>query len=184
LVEKWHEMDRLEARQILSTSQWPQAIRFSGVELFEELSAEAIVTLEEAARWKRFQPGEPILKPSEMAAHGVYVIFEGLIETYRITENGTPVVLAELGRGQWFGEFAAIDGKTGSAAVRAKEATVLAEVPRDTFVHLLHRYPVVSMRLTEHLVEVVRSLDELVSSLQGFQDQVEQYHRRLRVSVI
>lgn len=183
-VEESHEMDRLEARQILATSQWPQAISFSGVELFEELPARAIVALEEAARWKRFQPGEPILKMGEMTAHGVYVIFEGRVETYRITENGTPVVLAELGRGQWFGEFAAIDGRTGSAAARAKEAAFLAEIPRDTFVHLLQRYPVVSMRLTEHLVKVVRSLDERVSSLQGLEDRVEQFHRRLRVSVI
>jgi CRP-like cAMP-binding protein len=183
-AEKTRVMDRLEARLALANSQFPQSFGLAGIPLFRALPAGAIVALEDTARWMRFQPGEPVLKPDRTGAHGVYVILEGRVETYLTTENGTAVVLAELGRGQWFGEFAAIDGKAGSAAVRAKEAAVLAEIPRDAFTQLLRRYPEVTLRLTEHLVGVVRALDERVSSLQGFQDKVDRFHRRLRVSVI
>lgn len=182
--EKTHEMNHLEARLILANGEWPQVLNLASIELFEDLPAEAMTAIQEAARWKRFQPGEPILQPGETAAHGVYVILEGRVETYRATADGNPVALAELGRGQWFGEFAAIDGRAGSAAVRAKEAAFLAEIPQDTFMQLLHQYLAVSLRLTEHLIRVVRSLDERVSSLQGLQDQVEQFCRGLRVSVI
>ena len=79
----------------------------------------------------------------------------------------------------YFGEFSAIDGRSGSATVRAGSDATLAEIPREVFRLLLRDEPAVAWRMMERLVHLIRCLDTRVAGLHGCHEEVDRIHREL-----
>ena len=154
-------------------------VNLAHCELFRDLAADRVADLERQCRCARFAAGDIILAADDNRAHNVFVVLQGTGEVLRRGPFGDFVSLATLHPGMYFGEFAAIDGRSGSATVRASSDATLAEIPREVFRLLLRDEPVVAWRMMERLVHLVRSLDSRVAGLQGCQEQVDRIHREL-----
>ena len=79
----------------------------------------------------RFEPGEVIIREND-TGDSAYLIEDGVVEVSREADGGR-VVLAELGRGEIFGEMGMIDDLPRSATVTARTATTVAEMRREEF---------------------------------------------------
>jgi CRP-like cAMP-binding protein len=68
-----------------------------------------------------FQPGQMIFREGELNQEA-YRILRGRVEI-SITGEGKPVVLAQLGEGDIFGEMAMVDERPRSASAQCLEVT-------------------------------------------------------------
>lgn len=155
------------------------AVNLARCDLFQNLPADRIADLERQCRCARFAAGDIILAAEDNRAHNVFVVLQGTGEVLRRGPFGDFIFLATLHPGAYFGEFGAIDGRSGSATIRASSDAILAEIPREVFRLLLRDEPTVAWRLMERLVHLIRSLDSRVAGLQGCQEEVDRIHREL-----
>ncbi len=151
----------------------------AGCDLFRDLAPARIAELERQCRLKRFAVGEVILAAEDDRAHNVFVVLHGTVEVLRKGPYEDFILLATLQAGMYFGEFSAIDGRSGSATVRAGSDAILAEIPREIFRLLLRDEPAVAWRMMERLVRTIRALDSRVAGLQGCETEVDRIHREL-----
>ena len=148
-------------------------------DLFRDLAADRIADLERQCRCARFAAGDIILAAEDDRVHSVFVVLQGTGEVLRRGPFGDFISLATLHPGAFFGEFGAIDGRSGSATIRASSDAILAEIPREVFRLLLRDEPAVAWRMMERLVHLIRTLDLRVAGLQGCQEEVVRIHREL-----
>src|SRR5687768_2113752 len=87
----------------------PSALGLRQVTLLEGLPLPVLEGLARQCRWRRFLPDEQIIS-REAADHDVYLIVAGRIRVTAFSAGGREVVFADMRAGQWFGDFAAIDG--------------------------------------------------------------------------
>lgn len=106
-----------------------------------------------------------------------FVILDGEVSVTKEMPSGPPHVLSHLYPGESFGEMALMDGAPRMATLYAVEDTLLARLPRDTFLDLLRAgsMPAVKLlwamasllcrrqrELTHALADLVESPDETV----------------------
>lgn len=156
---------------------WP--ISLGHCELFRDLPSDRLADLERLCRCQHYAKGEVIVQAGSDDAHSVFVMLQGLARVYREAAQGRKTMLGEIGAGMYFGEFAAIDGHSGSATIKANTDTIVAVIPREIFRLLLRDEPSVAFRVMERLVRLVRSLDERVAGLHGCHEEFDRLHRDL-----
>jgi len=113
---------------------------------------------------RRFEPGAVIVREHDWG-DTAYVIEHGQVAVSKDLD-GRQVHLASLGAGDTFGEMSMIDEKPRSATVTAVTATVVREIPRDTFFHSLQTDPHVALALLKVLFERLREAHTLILHLQ------------------
>ena len=99
-------------------------------------AAEALVTVAERSPVVRLAPGEVVVREGERS-DTVYVVLSGLVEV----DRDGPGRLATLGKGQSFGEIAALAGTPRTATVTAREPTELLGVSRKILGQLVQYFP-------------------------------------------
>jgi uncharacterized membrane protein len=77
-------------------------------------------------------------------------------------EDKKEITLAELARGDFFGEMAIIDGKRRSADATVIEDARLAILLRDNFMAFIHGNPVVALEMLSAVFQRLRRTDELL----------------------
>jgi CRP/FNR family cyclic AMP-dependent transcriptional regulator len=92
----------------------------------------------------------------------VFFITEGEVRVTIYSLSGEVVNFTELGAGDVFGEYAAIDGDLRSASVEARSHCLLASMSAAAFLHLLQAQPTVTQALLRKLVRNIRALDRRV----------------------
>ena len=97
----------------------PQHYTLRGIAIFAGLSANALERIQRRCSWRRYERGEPIvnyLDPSDE----VFFITAGEAHVTIYSHAGKVVSFGELGSGEVFGEYAAIDHAPRSASVEAR----------------------------------------------------------------
>lgn len=115
-------------------------------------------------RWKRYAPQEQIID-RESDSRDVYFVVQGGVRIVIYSASGRELTLDDLLTGAFFGELAAIDGLPRSASVMAVQDTVIASLPADQFLRLLHDYPEMAARVLRRLAAVVRASTERILDL-------------------
>jgi len=82
-----------------------------------------------------------------------------------LSRQGREVVLAELGPGDYFGEFSLIDGRPRSADAIAVIRSEVLELPQDVFFRLLDSNGTVARKLLVELCQRLREADKQISTL-------------------
>src|SRR5438128_1601301 len=131
------------------------------VPLFESLDNEAaakvcdlLETLDCKADTFLFHAGEP--------GNAMYVIERGKVRICVQAIDGHEVTLTELGRGDFFGELALLDGQRRSADARVGEDARLAVLSRDHFLSFMRSNPNVALEMLTALANRLRHTDELL----------------------
>jgi uncharacterized membrane protein len=92
----------------------------------------------------------------------MYLIERGKIRIYVRAKDGHEVTLTELGRGDFFGEMALLDGKPRSADARVVESARLAVLSREHFLSFMRSNPNVALAMLTALTNRLRQTDELL----------------------
>jgi len=128
-----------------------------GVAILVGLSAEARERLQKGCAWRRYRPGEPIVGYLD-ASNDVFFIVDGEVRVTIYSVAGRAVSFRNLGPGEVFGEYPAIDGGPRSASVEAARSSLIASLPASAFQELLQTEPKVAQALLPQLVTKIRAL--------------------------
>ena len=141
--------------------------------LLEGVSAAALEELAQRCRWRRFDSGQRVIS-REARDQDVYLIVSGRVRVTSFSAAGRQVTYRDIPAGDWFGDFAAIDGRARSADIVALEDTLLAAMDPAEFRQILHEHPAVCDHVLRRLVASVRELTERVFDLStlGVQNRV------------
>ncbi len=133
----------------------------SSIKVFADLPPEDIERLGQRCVWRRYDAGQRILGHLEVT-DDVYFIVAGAVRATAYSLAGKEVQYRDIGSGEVFGEYAAIDDQPRSADVVALEETFLASLRAESFREILREHPEVAMATMKHLTRQVRGLTERV----------------------
>ena len=138
-----------------------QARLLAQVPLFAPLAPEELAGLAALLSRRRYAKGEVIFHQGD-AGTALYIVEEGGVKIVLGSEEGKEVILALLGRGDFFGELALLDGEPRSADAVARDATQLLALRRDDFLRFVLDKPRVAASLLAVLSRRLRRTDQLV----------------------
>jgi len=107
----------------------------------------------------RFAKGGLVVRKGDDADTLAFV-YSGRLQVVDITADGREIGLGFVNEGDHFGEMALIDGGTRSASVVAVVPSEVITLPRVDATHLMFHNPVVSQRVMNRLVQMVRNTSQ------------------------
>jgi predicted acylesterase/phospholipase RssA len=118
--------------------------------LFGGLDAAALDEVMAELEWLLVPGGEAVCREGE-ESDGLYVVGSGRLTVSRASGKGEPVLVAELGRGDGFGELSVLTGRPRNATVVALRDVVVGRLSCRATDQLLARHPSVVLALTRLL---------------------------------
>jgi CRP/FNR family cyclic AMP-dependent transcriptional regulator len=131
------------------------------VPLFASLGDEDARALRRLLKPRELERGAVLFRQGD-AGNALFLIEEGQISIYITDEDGKEVTLAELARGDFFGEMALIEGKPRTASARASENARLLSLARDDFITFMRLNGNVALAMLGALSDRLRATDELL----------------------
>src|SRR5213592_627771 len=131
------------------------------VPLFESLDDEAADELCHLLTSIDSKAGAFLFRHGEQG-DAMYIIEQGKVRICVQTLDGHQFTLTELGRGDFFGEMALLDGQHRSADALVSEDERLAVLSRDHFLSFMRSNPNVALEMLTALVNRLRHTDELL----------------------
>jgi len=107
-------------------------------------------------------PANQVLFHAGDAGDAMYVIESGKVRICVQAKDGHEVTLAKLGRGDFFGEMALLDGERRSADAVVAEDARLALLSREHFLSFMRSSPDVALEMLTALANRLRHTDELL----------------------
>jgi CRP-like cAMP-binding protein len=141
---------------VRSTSTKPSA-SLAGIAILRRLSAEALTDLQQRCAFRRFEQGELIVDYLDQS-DDVFFIISGEVRVTIYSFAGKVVSFRDLGSGEVFGEYPAIDRGPRSASVEARKPSLVATLPGAAFRELIETEPVVALGMLPQLVTKIRGL--------------------------
>jgi CRP/FNR family cyclic AMP-dependent transcriptional regulator len=136
-----------------------EAIR--SVPLFASLDNEAATRLRGLLTVSEVSAGKPLFHTGDKG-DAMYLIERGSVRISVRDKDKQQITLAELARGDFFGEMAIIDGKRRSADATVTEDARFAILSRDNFMAFIEGNPVVTLEMLSAAFERLRRTDELL----------------------
>ncbi|MBI4506938.1 MAG: Crp/Fnr family transcriptional regulator [Chloroflexi bacterium] len=131
------------------------------VPLFAPLGAARLADVDAMAQRRRFRRGEVLFHRGDPGSM-LYVLLGGRVRIYSPSEDGSEMVLAILGPGEFFGELSLLDGLPRSASAQAIEECDALVIGRDEFHRFLRQHPGASIAVLGVLSRRLRRTDELL----------------------
>jgi CRP/FNR family transcriptional regulator, cyclic AMP receptor protein len=107
-------------------------------------------------------PGHNVLFRAGDVGDAMYVIEQGKVRICVHAADGHEVTLTELGRGDFFGEMALLDGQQRSANAVIAEDARLAVLSREHFLSFMRGSPDIALKMLTALANRLRRTDELL----------------------
>ncbi len=102
---------------------------------------------------------------------GLYIIRDGMVEIKRTLENKDEVSLAQLKKGDFFGELALIDGEKRPASAVALTETKLAVLFKPDLDEFVEKFPKTGAKILQGINQTItsrlRKLNDEIISLQA-----------------
>jgi CRP/FNR family cyclic AMP-dependent transcriptional regulator len=137
----------------------PETLR--QVPLFESLDNEAAGRLCQLLESADYKAGTFLFRTGD-EGNAMYVIERGKVRICVGAGLGHEVVLTELGRGDFFGEMALLDGQRRSADAVVAEDARLAVLSREHFLSFMRSSAEVALEMLAALAHRLRRTDELL----------------------
>lgn len=145
--------------------------RFAGllriIEIFQPLSDDDLLDLATLLKLEDYNWGFPILQKGDPAS-SLFIILTGKVEV--MDEDG--VTLAEMGRGEVFGEMSLLSEDLVTTTIMAMEPCQVASLSQKNFRHVLNRFPALQVFFYKLLVSRITTInlqraEELSSGMVG-----------------
>jgi len=135
-----------------------------GIDILNGLSVEARRALAARCNWREYKPRQLVVSHQE-DSHTVLFLTAGKAHATIFSETGKQVTFRDIGTGEMFGEWAAIDGKLRSASVEAVTRCTVATMSPELFWEVLRTEPTVMAAVMKRLTRQVRTLSDKVYEL-------------------
>lgn len=132
--------------------------------LFEHVDEDALRTLADQMRRRRFRRGEVIFHQDDIG-DSLQVVVSGAVKIVLPSQEGDEAIIASLHPGDFFGELALLDSGPRSTTATALEVTETLALGREPFLRLLTDDPGVVQALLRALAEELRRLTGHVGEL-------------------
>lgn len=129
----------------------------AGIAILARLSPHALEALQRRCAFRRYEPGKSIVDYLDRTDE-VFFIILGEVRVTIYSLAGKVVSFRELGPGEVFGEYPAIDRGPRSASVEARTPCLVATLPGSAFRELIESEPVVALAMLPQLVTKIRAL--------------------------
>src|SRR5262245_60505687 len=131
------------------------------VPLFAALDDQAATELRDLLSTRDVTSGDMLFRAGD-DGDAMYLIESGRIRISVTDEDKRQIVLAELARGDFFGEMAIIDGKQRSADANVIEDGRLAVLSRERFLRFIKDNPVVALEMLSATFQRLRHTDKML----------------------
>lgn len=131
------------------------------VPLFASLDNEAATELRSLLRTQDYKGGTALFRAGDVG-DAMYLIESGRVRISVPDDQQQQIVLAELARGDFFGEMAIIDGKNRSADAFVIEDARLAVLSRENFLSFIDGNPVVALEMLSATFSRLRHTDRML----------------------
>lgn len=131
------------------------------VPLFSSLDDQAAGELRELLTTRDVASGDTLFRAGD-EGDAMYLIESGRIRISITDADQKQIVLAELARGDFFGEMAIIDGKHRSADANVIEDGRLAVLSRERFLRLINDNPIVALEMLSATFSRLRHTDKML----------------------
>ena len=132
------------------------------VPVFQLLDEDELRELLAQTEERSYVAGQTIFKEGQ-AGGEMHVVLEGRVETFLVDDEGHRVLLAELDRGEMFGELSLFDNEPRSASAVALQPTRTALIDRDALEGLFAKKPKAALDILGMLSRRLRNTDVLLS---------------------
>ncbi len=138
--------------------------------------------LEPNVRLVKLRAGQMIIGHQDQTSD-VFIVLEGTLRVELVSLGGREVILADIGPGELFGEYSAVDEQPRSANVSAIGACVLACIPGHHFRSAALASPETAEWLARLLVQRIRLLTERNFELNALAVRNRQHCELLRLCI-
>lgn len=132
--------------------------------LFANLPHDDLRRVAEIASARHFGKRESVFREGERA-DGFFVVAEGRVKVFKLSEDGKEQVLHLIGPGQSFAEATIFEGGTYPAHAEALEGCDLVFLPKRLFTDLLERNPRIALRMMASLSRWLKRMTDLVENI-------------------
>src|SRR5216683_5141079 len=137
---------------------------FKQVSFFADLPEEEIQALSPITKRRTFRAGEVIFHRDD-PGQVLYMIKEGKVKICIISPDGQEVSLTVFGKGEYFGEFALLDGLPRSTDAVALEKVECYTLQRSDFHNTILKNPKIAILILEALSKRLRNTNQMVEDL-------------------
>lgn len=145
--------------------------RLRNFHLFESLDDDALGDLTALLELKKYPANKVVLKKGEPGTH-LFVLLEGKVGV--IADDGQRV--AEMSKGEIFGEMSLLSGEPVSCSIHSLQETEVATLSIKNFKHVLKKYPVLQLFLLKMLVDRAQAMTlrsgNITSGMSGELDEI------------
>lgn len=131
------------------------------VPLFASLDNDAAVELRNLLRTRDVGSDTKLFRAGD-AGDAMYLIESGRVRISITDADRKEIVLAELARGDYFGEMAIIDGKQRSADATVVEDARFAVLSRESFLRFIQNNPIVALEMLSATFSRLRHTDKML----------------------
>jgi CRP/FNR family transcriptional regulator len=136
----------------------------SSIPLFNALNHEQLNQLGQIAHEKKFHKNQIIFHEGDHG-NGLYLIIEGAVKVFKLSNDGKEHILFLFYSGQIFGEVSIFAGEHYSANASAIAATHTLYIHRSGFLDLIEKSPGLTMRMLADLSNKLCLLTAQIESL-------------------
>lgn len=153
------------------------------VPLFNILSQENQIEIEDLVRKKTYQKGELVVDPS--SDDNLIIVAYGGAKLYNLDENGHENITQILHTGDYAGEDWLFGKKNSNTYVEATENSKICLLNRKDFLNLLEDQPMLSIKLIEQSMTKMQSMQKQIDllSLPKIEDRLSEYLQEYAVKV-
>lgn len=144
------------------SEQQPSSL--DNVRLLADLTTAERDQVAKACRWRRYTAGEQIID-NQSDTRDVFFVVKGLVRVVNYSASGREVAFNEVAEGGFFGELAAIDAAPRSANVMARDDTVTAALPPETFIRIATTHPKLALAVMKGLTSLLRTATDRIMDL-------------------
>ena len=114
-------------------------------DLLGQMTGKDIACLLDRAEAKRHVGDVTLFEKGDLG-DSLFVVLEGLVKIYALSEDGREIILNVMSEGDLFGEIALLDGKARTAAATTMGDALLVKIHRQDVLDLMERRPEIAVR--------------------------------------
>jgi CRP-like cAMP-binding protein len=130
-------------------------------ELFANVPDEQLPDIAQKVSWRTYDKGQQIVDHLD-TSNDVYFVAEGRVRATVFSRTGREVTYRVINAGDFFGEYAAIDGEARSANIVARMDCVIGLISATEFNNVVGNHEAVAGALLRRFVSQIRGLSERI----------------------
>lgn len=134
------------------------------VPIFSNLTPEELDEIIDISDHKKYQRGDTVYQAGDKN-HKLYVIYEGQVKIYRLSEEGKVQVIRILGPGEFMGELSLFSSLPTTDYAEALETTTICIIDGKSLKERVSKYPSISFKIMEELSKRLEVIESLVENI-------------------